>query len=118
MGSLKPQILCFCAPRRLVSSARKLGLRFLAFAHLADSLARLASSPSGKVSEKAKGFALLNQIIAGDGAARAKAGGNGLPLAKIARPADQRSASSAVHSKVRGRIYSNIRCGNLAVTKP
>jgi hypothetical protein len=54
-----------------------------------------------KVSEKAKGFALLDQIIAGDGAVRAKAGGNGLPLAKIARPADQRYASSAVHSGAR-----------------
>ena len=78
MGSLKPQILIY--------------------AHLADSSARLPKSLSVEVSERIKGFALLDQKIAGEGTARAKAGGNGLPLAKIARPADQRYASSAVHS--------------------
>ena len=30
---------------------RRLGLRFLVYAHLADSLARLASSPGGEVSD-------------------------------------------------------------------
>ena len=37
--SVKRRQIVFCAPRRLVSSARKLGLRFLVSAHLADSLA-------------------------------------------------------------------------------
>src|SRR5580698_10851065 len=56
-----PQNLGF-SPRRLVSSARKLGLRFVVCAHLADSLARLASSPSVEVSNFPLGLMPTRQV--------------------------------------------------------